>query len=359
MNSRQRLEAIFAGDLVDRIPFSLKGWRIPQCQAELELRNRGLAILDAHSVYAVHSPNVQVESRTYAEGGVAYTRTLIRTPAGDLTTLSRGGTGVSRTESTSWRAEMMFKGPDDYRAIEAMYADRVYEPAYAGFCRAEQQVGEVAYFKTGAPGCPLHDIIYGIMGIDAFAVEWAERRDAVLHLHDVIARTQRPIYEIVARGPARVVQCGGNYSPQVLGKERFVQYVLPHWEEVGAVLHAGGKLLGCHLDADNALWADEIAAAPLDWIEAFTPAPDTDMTLAQARQAWPGKTLYINFPSSVHLAGADEIAATTRQLVRESAPGDRFIVGITENVPEHRWRESFRVIMDTLDECGRLPVSAV
>jgi len=27
----------------------------------------------------------------------------------------------------------------------------------------------------------------------------------------------------------------------------------------------------------------------LDYIEAFTPAPDTDMTLAAARKAWPDK----------------------------------------------------------------------
>lgn len=81
------------------------------------------------------------------------------------------------------------------------------------------------------------------------------------------------------------------------------------------------------------------------------------MTMLQARRAWPGKILYINFPSSVHLAGPDVIAQTTRDLVRQSAPGDRFVIGITENVPESRWRASFRIIMDTLDECGRLPVA--
>jgi hypothetical protein len=357
MNSRQRLEAIFAGHMVDRIPFSLKGWRVPQCQAELELRNRGLAIFDSYPVYSVHSPNVESQTHTYTERGAVHTRTRLRTPAGELTTVSRGGGSGARTESTSWRVELMFKGPDDYRAIEAMYEDRRYVPAYEGFLSAQQQVGEEAYFKTGAPGSPLHDIIYGIMGIDAFAVEWAERRDAVLHLHEVIERTQRPIWEIVARGPARVVQCGGNYSPQVLGLQRFLDFVVPHWQQAGAVLHDGGKLLGSHLDADNALWAAQIAASPLDWIEAFTPAPDTDMTLAQARRAWPGTVLYINFPSSVHLASRDVIAQTTRDLVRQSAPGDRLIIGITENVPENRWRESFRAIMDTLDECGRLPVA--
>ena len=143
----------------------------------------------------------------------------------------------------------------------------------------------------------------------------------------------------------------------MLGLERFREHVLPHWGQVADALHRGGKLLGCHLDANNRLWAQEVAASPLDWIEAFTPAPDTDMTMADARRLWPGKVQFINFPSSVHLQSAATIAATTRQLLREAAPGDRFVIGITENVPECRWRESFAAIMDTLDECGRLPLA--
>ena len=38
-----------------------------------------------------------------------------------------------------------------------------------------------------------------------------------------------------------------------------------------------------------------IAGTSLDYIEAFTPAPDTDMTLGAAREAWPGKVLWLNF----------------------------------------------------------------
>jgi EAL domain-containing protein (putative c-di-GMP-specific phosphodiesterase class I) len=72
--------------------------------------------------------------------------------------------------------------------------------------------------------------------------------------------------------------------------------------------------------------------------------------------AWPGKTLFINFPSAVHLDSAEVIAATTRKLLQDAAPGERFIIGITENVPENRWRESFRTILDTCNEYGKLPI---
>ena len=143
----------------------------------------------------------------------------------------------------------------------------------------------------------------------------------------------------------------------MLGKERFVDYVLPHWEEITAILHEGGKLVGCHLDANNKLWAQEVGDSGLDWIEAFTPAPDTDMTVAEARKMWPGKVFFINFPSSVHLEEASFIEETTKQILKEAAPGDRFIVGITENVPDNRWPESFHTILKTLNKFGRLPIT--
>lgn len=350
MNCSERLEAIFAGEMVDRVPFALKGWRIPQCEMERKLRNEGMCILDARSVYTSTSPNVETETRSFTEGGIGYQRTIIKTSRGELSALTRASGG------TTWRLEHLFKGPEDYAAVQAMVRDRRYFPSYEGFLQAQERIGGEAYFKTGAPGSPLHDIMYAIMGLNTFAVEWAERRDQVIALHEIITENQRPVYDIVARSPAKLVQCGGNYSPEVLGKERFADYVLPHWEEACGALHEGGKLVGCHLDASNALWAAEVGDSPLDWIEAFTPAPDTDMTLADARRAWPGKTLFINFPSSVHLASAAVIAATTRQLLRESAPGDRFVVGITETVPDDRWPESFHTILTTLNECGNLPI---
>jgi hypothetical protein len=79
-----------------------------------------------------------------------------------------------------------------------------------------------------------------------------------------------------------------------------------------------------------------VARAGLDYVEAFTPAPDTDMSLSDALAAWPGKVVWANFPSSVHLAGEAVVEETTRALIREARPGSRFVLGITEDVPGDR-----------------------
>jgi len=95
----------------------------------------------------------------------------------------------------------------------------------------------------------------------------------------------------------------------------------------------------------------------MDYVEAFTPYPDTDMTVREAREAWPNKTLWINFPSSVHLESTDSIAEMTRSLLREAAPGNRFIIGITEDLPPGRWQGNFETILGVCNRFGRTPIA--
>ena len=66
--------------------------------------------------------------------------------------------------------------------------------------------------------------------------------------------------------------------------------------------------------------------------------------------------LFINFPSSLHLENTDAIETATKRILREAAPGERLIIGITENVPENRWRESFHTILKTVRTFGKLPI---
>lgn len=355
MNCAEKIRAVFEGKFVDRVPFALKGWRIPKCEMERILLKEGMCIIDSRGVYKSVSPNVETESQTFEKNGAVYHKTTIKTAKGELSSLTKR-IPSAKTESTSWRVEMMFKSPEDYDVVEFVMTDRQYSPNYESFLKAQEQSSGKAFFKTTAPGSPLHTIMYNIMGLETFSIEWSERRDRVIALHDAMAENQREIYSIIAKSPAKVVQCGGNYCPEVLGKKRFVDYVLPHWEEITSILHEGDKMVGCHLDANNKLWAKEVGDSELDWIEAFTPSPDTDMSVAEARKMWPGKVLFINFPSSIHLEESSVVEETTKQILSEAAPGDRFIVGITENVPENRWRESFYTILKTINKFGKLPI---
>jgi hypothetical protein len=99
-----------------------------------------------------------------------------------------------------------------------------------------------------------------------------------------------------------------------------------------------------------------VAGSHTDIIEAFTPPPDCDVTVKEARAAWPDKILWINFPSSLHLESPEAIRQATRQILSESAPGRRFLIGITEDIPEGVRYTSLSTILQTISEHGKLPI---
>jgi len=344
MTPRERVEAVLLKRGADRIPFTVYEYKIPQCETERRLRNEGLCIVNRSvGVFRTESPDVTIKYSSYSENGVFKSRQDIHTPAGDLSTVS------IPAGFTSWQEQKLFKSPDDYKAIEFMIRNRRHFPDYEPFLKAQSMAGNDIIYRVGIGYEPMQEIIYSYMRLEAFSVEWAENRDEVLKLYNALVEDRRKIYPIVARSPALHANYGGNVVAEVIGRERFEKYILPDYREAAAEMHKHKKLIGSHLDGNTKHIADLVAGSSLDYIEAFTPSPDTDMTVKEALDAWPDKILWINFPSSVHLQNAEKIRQKTLEIIEQAKPGNRLIVGITEDVPEDRWQESFTVILETLN----------
>jgi EAL domain-containing protein (putative c-di-GMP-specific phosphodiesterase class I) len=81
------------------------------------------------------------------------------------------------------------------------------------------------------------------------------------------------------------------------------------------------------------------------------------MTVAEARRRWPEVILWINFPSPVHLEPPEAIRRCVREILGAAAPGQRFLFGITEDIPDGVWQVSLPEISAALQEYGALPIS--
>ncbi|MDA0746390.1 MAG: hypothetical protein O2954_07715 [bacterium] len=354
MTPRERVEMVLRGERPDRVPFTVYENKLPQCEAERLLRNDGACIIQRNpSVYRTVRRNVAIERVTYEEDGATYTRTNVRTPKGYLYSVERH----APDEQTTWHLERLFKKPEDYDALEFLIRDQEFIPEYEAFARAQSLVGGDVFLRPGIGYSPFQEILYSLMGLEMFSIEWAERRDEVLRIYDALTASRSKLYPVVARSPALAVNYCGNVSSEVVGLDRFEKYYLPHYNEFAEVMHKHGKIMGVHFDANNWALAELIGMSDIDYIEAFTPQPDCDMTVAEAKTAWHDKILWINFPSSVHLQDVDVIEQTTRQILWEAAPGDRFLVGITENVPEDRWQESMAAILRMINQDGDVPIT--
>ena len=348
MTPKERVDVALRGGLADRVPFTMYECMIPQCAAERALRNRGLCIVKRVGVFKTHTPNVRHRREVHWENGEQFTRDHYDTPAGHLSTL-RQAAGF-----TSWQHEPMFKSPDDYPALLALIEDMRFEPNYDEIARMQRAFGDDAIFR-GAFGLePLQQLISSdYVGTERFCIEWMDHRDELLRLYAALVEKRREVYALVAESPLSHANYGGNVVPEIISPENFETYYVPHYNEAAEVMHRHGKLIGSHFDGNCRLFAEAVAACGLDYVEAFTPAPDTDLSLAEARAAWPDKVLWINFPSSVHLRPDDQVERFTVEMLDGLEQGDGLIVGITEDIPRDRWQGSCKAIMDGLERHAR------
>jgi hypothetical protein len=354
LTPRERCRRAVRFEDVDHVPLTIYERKIPQCDAERELRNAGLCIVQrGPNPYSVRRPNVLgSESHTYTEDGKRLVRTVTRTTEGDLTTVSEPA------GFTTWHHEKMFKAPEDYPKLLAYASDVEVVPNFEPFVKMDRLKGGDAIMR-GAIGLePMQLIIHHWLGVETFAIEWMERRDEILKLYHALVEERRKTYPVLAESPCDQFNYGGNVTPEVIGPERFREYYVPNYEEACEVMQPAGKLVGCHFDANTRVIADAIAETSLDYIEAFTPAPDTDMTLAEAREAWPDKALWINYPSSVWLRSDEEMEEVTVDLLKQAAPGNGLLVGVTEDVPDGRLFPGLKAINRAIRDHERLPVTA-
>ena len=339
----ERVMRALNGAPLDKPPFTSYECFVQPCTDERILRERGMCIVYRTRSYTLETPDVKVTARHYRdERGARLIRTEYETPVGTLHTTQE------QSELTTWAHSYMFKTPDDYKPLQFILDNTVVRENLGGVQKLMDDLGGDFIVRDGLPLEPLQQFISGAyMDPENFSYEWYDNRDMLLSLYRSACRINEQCLAIVAKSPAKIVNYGGNVVPQIIGREIFQQYYMPHYEMACSVLHASGKLVGCHFDANNAPIMDLIAKTPLDYIEAYDPGISPG--LADAVAAFQDKAIWINWPSPWHLNPLAQIESDTVSLLSQAKGFKKLLVGITEDVPPDRWRKVYASIMNGID----------
>jgi len=324
----------------DRVPFTAYEFNFRMGSAELMLRNRGVLPERRTRTYNIHTPNVNIKTYGYDDNGRRMSRTTYETPYGTLSSLSEP------MSYTTWNHEYMLKTPDDYKALAFIVADSVVTPDYGPVMQLIKESGDDVLVRDNMPLEPIQTIMRSYMGTETFCYEWSDNRDEVLKIYDFVVEMNRKTYPIVADGPLEYANYGGNVVPQITGKETFVKYYTPNYNEAAEILHKKGKLIGSHHDSEMGPIMKELGETDLDYIEAYDPG--CSPSVAEAKQFFGDKTIWINWPSAWQFMDRDTKIERTLEMLRQAEPGG-FIIAITENVPDDIWESHFIAIMDALD----------
>jgi hypothetical protein len=100
----------------------------------------------------------------------------------------------------------------------------------------------------------------------------------------------------------------------------------------------------------------------MDIAEAVCPRPMTRVTVSEVKKAFRGKvTIFGGVPSVALLEESmpdGQFEAFMKNLFREIAPGDRFILGVSDTTPPDAKFERLLRITEMVNEWGRLPMNS-
>lgn len=282
--------------------------------------------------------------------GHRHQRTILETPMGNLSTAYETAEGIDI--ETTWKKERLFKTPDDYKKLRFLYQDmRVVDniAAIADLVKADQQRSDIIVRDTNGSE-PMQELISDIMGIEMFCLEWMDNRDEIEKLLAIMAERALEKARIVAATPLDMANYGGNVTPQIIGREAYIDHYMARYAEAWEILHQAGKLMGVHLDGANEPIMDLIEQSKMDYVEAYDPSMSPPVKVAM--RAFPDKILSINWPSAWQLEDQKRIIQITTDILDQVADFSRFIMGITEDIPAWKFAENANAIADALEQFG-------
>ena len=330
MTPRQRVLTAWRGGTPDKVPLAIWHTRLTGEEYAPLLAAEACIIVKSR-VFETAYEGVDIERRRWDDENGQHVRTEYHTSAGELTAQT------THANATTWQAERLYKSLADLEAIIELINARRLAPTYEQFAAADARHGEQSIARPAPLRTPMFEIIHELLGVDAYSVALLDCPGGIDSLYEALMAKRREALAMVADSPAKYAVVEGNVSFEIVGPERFRKYYHPAIEEACELMHSRGILTGAHLDGNNRMLAPLVAQTSLDVIEAHTPPPDCDLSVADARKAWPDKAIHINFPSSLHLQGRQAVLDKMQEILAQAAPGKAFVVGVTEDVPTNEY----------------------
>jgi len=370
MNNRERLMAIMARKSPDRIPWIARlevwhkahtllgtlpekytGWSLPEIERDLGLDRSARE----GRVFRTELHGVEVQSEERGDGTV----TEYITPVGTVSTLQRRSAELERLGIVGLEVEHMIKGPGDYRVVEYLIEHTEVIPTYDQYRAYDEEIGEESLPIVFIGQDPMTRILQELIGYKDAYFHLRDCRDRLIHLLRVLQEQAAEVQQVVLDSPAMLILHGGNYDSQMTPPYLFEEYIVPYFRPFADRLHERGKFLACHADADTRLLLHLIKAAGFDMVDCFATAPMVSVTLQDARAVFGNDVIVWGGIPSVVLTDTftdEEFQRYLLRLFHTIAPGDAFILGVSDCVMPGDKLERVARVSEMVREYGSYPI---
>lgn len=338
MTPRENLACALNGDRPDWIPYTVNQEFVTADPAWDALFAAGLCPIPY--VHTVREEMTEVERvvEPVVWQGRAGRRVSLRTPQGT----------ISQIDTDGWVQEYYLKTLADYRVMAHIVRHTRLTSDPAGFETAERRVGDRGVTLVGIGRSPMQTILVDYAGLENFSYHLADELPELLELADALEAQLLARCRLAAAGPGRYVSLLENFTAESWGAARFRKYHLPVYARLLPLFAAAGKRVFPHFDGQVAAVAEPLSETDFTGLESLTEPPEGDMTLTQARAAFPGKLFWANINVGVYALPAAELRRWVCERVKAAAPDGRSLAfEISEDLPAN-WREALPVVLETL-----------
>ncbi len=346
MTMRQRLLAVIHGEVPDKVPLIMyDDLMLREDKATYASFGDQIGRLRWSLVHKVITPHCRTVTEEFYDGETRCERSTLYTPAGSLVQVRAFEPAY---DSGSYRKRYV-EDPQEYEVLWSYLDDGIVVEDFDRFYSDQALLGDSGLPLTAVERSPFQQLWVEWVDLDTLSFHLADCPDRVEKTIAMLTERARRIYEIVYRSPVPMIDFPDNITAPVIGLNRFVKYNVPLYNEVADRLAEKKVPVFVHMDGNlRPLW-QAIAESRLGGIDSLSPTPDNDTAVAQAIAMWPRMSLFVNFPSSVHLRPYDEVRAEAECILEAGGHTGRLEIQFSENVPYHAWRTSFPAVVDAVE----------
>ena len=273
-----------------------------------------------------------VEFTVRAEGDIIYSQ--YNTPIGTVASRQI----YSRQSYSHGITKHYVETIEDLRVMCYIYENMRYEANFAPYGRVNELIGDNGVIFNIPPVCvsAVQKLTSRWAGVENMINVYTDDTDEFEELIERIQESERDVYDIICGFSERYVEFCENLSSEVTGRGFFEKYNMPYYKKLNDKLHKAGKKTGIHIDGTLSPCLAMLPECGFDLAESVTPAPVGDIELDYLRE-----TAGDNFIIMGGLPGAlfsarysDEFFdGYLKNLAKISKPGEKFIVGVADQVP--------------------------
>jgi hypothetical protein len=347
-----RLEIWYTANyLAGTLPDEYAGMRLGEIQKSLGV---GKTARTGH-VFTTRTKGVEVhERRVGLETFYDYV-----TPVGTVSKLVKRTPELDEAGIYPLEVEHFIKKSEDFDTVMYMVENTEYFPAYEQFIDFDESVGDDGLPLIPVGDVPFHNYLEGYCGyekgyLDLF--DYPEKVERLLEtMHQVLKEKMWPL---AAKSPGTLFLHGAHFSSETTPANYFEQYMLPYMQEFADYMHSYDKKVAHHADNDTASIIDLLKQSRYDMHECFVTDPMVPISLAEGRKALGDDIVVFGGIPSVILEDTtsdEQFEHYLEEIFDAVNPGDRFILGIADNMMPTSMLSRVKRIGELVEQQGSYP----